>query len=78
MEKQELYDLILGASSLGFADLLEYGCVTVASLIKGQPLEQIKLILDPKEMQFPPPECSDSDSPEQSAESSGSKKQRRQ
>jgi hypothetical protein len=76
MEKQELYDLILGASSLGFADLLEYGCVTVASLIKGQPLEQIKLILDPKETQFSPPECSDR--PEQSAETSCSKKQRRQ
>jgi hypothetical protein len=47
-DRQQLYDLILGANYLDIKSLLHLGCAKVASLIKGQPLEKIKEILDPK------------------------------
>jgi len=46
--RQQLYDLILAANYLDVKSLLHLGCAKVASLIKGQPLEKIKEILDPK------------------------------
>lgn len=45
--RQRLYDLILAANYLDIKSLLHLGCAKVASLIKGQPLEKIKDILDP-------------------------------
>ena len=45
--RQQLYDLILAANYLDITGLLHLGCAKVASLIKGQPLEKIKDILDP-------------------------------
>mmetsp|Transcript_9876 Transcript_9876/g.13751 ORF Transcript_9876/g.13751 Transcript_9876/m.13751 type:complete len:185 (+) Transcript_9876:77-631(+) len=46
--KQALYDLILAANYMDIKALLHLGCAKVASLIKGQPLERIREILDPK------------------------------
>jgi len=46
--RQNLYDLILAANYMDIKSLLHLGCAKVASLIKGQPLEKIKEILDPK------------------------------
>lgn len=45
--RQNLYDLILAANYMDIKSLLHLGCAKVASLIKGQPLEKIKEILDP-------------------------------
>jgi S-phase kinase-associated protein 1 len=45
--RQQLYDLILGANYMDIKSLLHLGCAKVASLVKGQPLEKIKEILDP-------------------------------
>lgn len=45
---QELYDLILGVNYMDIKCLLHLACAKVASLIKGQPLEKIKDILDPE------------------------------
>jgi len=45
--RQQLYDLILVANFMDIKSLLHLGCAKVASLIKGQPLEKIKEILDP-------------------------------
>jgi len=47
--RQVLYDLILAANYMDIKGLLHLGCAKVASLIKGQPLEKIKEILDPKQ-----------------------------
>lgn len=49
--QQKLYDLTLAANYMEITCLLELCCVTVASLIKGQPLENLKDILDPKKKQ---------------------------
>lgn len=49
--RQRLYDLILGANYMDIKSLLHLGCAKVASLIKGQPLDKIKEILDPKQSQ---------------------------
>lgn len=46
-DRQALYDLILAANYMDIKCLLHLGCAKVASLIKGQPLEKIKVILDP-------------------------------
>ena len=43
--RQTLYDLILAANYMDVKSLLHLGCAKVASLIKGQPLEKIKDIL---------------------------------
>jgi len=43
--RQQLYDLILAANYMDIKSLLHLGCAKVASLIKGQPLEKIKDIL---------------------------------
>lgn len=48
-KRQQLYDLILAANYLDIRCLLHLGCAKVASLIKGQPLEKVKEILDPKQ-----------------------------
>jgi len=45
--RQRLYNLILGANYMDIKSLLHLGCAKVASLVKGQPLEKIKEILDP-------------------------------
>jgi S-phase kinase-associated protein 1 len=45
--RQQLYDLILAANYMDIKSLLHLGCAKVASLIKGEPLEKIKEILDP-------------------------------
>lgn len=47
--RQALYDLILAANYMDIKSLLHLGCAKVASLIKGQPLEKIKDILDPNQ-----------------------------
>jgi len=47
--RQTLYDLILAANYMDIKSLLHLGCAKVASLIKGQPLEKIKEILDPNQ-----------------------------
>ena len=47
--RQQLYDLILAANYMDIKSLLHLGCAKVASLIKGQPLERIKEILDPNQ-----------------------------
>lgn len=47
-DRQTLYNLILAANYMDIKGLLHLGCAKVASLIKGQPLEKIKDILDPK------------------------------
>ena len=44
-DRQKLYDLILAANYMDIKSLLHLGCAKVASLIKGQPLEKIKEIL---------------------------------
>lgn len=44
--RQTLYDLILAANYMDIRGLLHLGCAKVASLIKGQPLDKIKDILD--------------------------------
>jgi len=46
-DRQRLYNLILGANYMDIKSLLHLGCAKVASLVKGQPLEKIKEILDP-------------------------------
>jgi S-phase kinase-associated protein 1 len=46
--RQALYELIMAANYMDVQGLLHLGCAKVASLIKGQPLEKIKTILDPK------------------------------
>lgn len=46
--RELLYALILAANYLDIPSLLQLGCAKVASLIKGQPLEKIKEILEPK------------------------------
>jgi len=46
--RQDLYDVILAANYMDITGLLHLGCAKVASLIKGQPLERIKEILDPE------------------------------
>jgi hypothetical protein len=46
-DRQTLYDLILAANYLDIKSLLHLGCAKVASLIKGQPLEKIKDVLNP-------------------------------
>jgi S-phase kinase-associated protein 1 len=46
-KKQVLYDLILAANYMDIKPLLHLGCAKVASLIKGEPLEKIKAILNP-------------------------------
>jgi len=46
--RQDLYDLILAANYMDIKSLLHLGCAKVASLIKGQPLEKIKDILEAK------------------------------
>ncbi len=46
--RQALYDLILAANYMDIKALLHLGCAKVASLIKGEPLEKIKDILDPR------------------------------
>jgi len=43
--RQLLYDLILAANYLDIKSLLHLGCAKVGSLIKGQPLENLKNIL---------------------------------
>jgi len=43
--RPQLYDLILAANYMDIKGLLHLGCAKVASLIKGQPLEKIKDIL---------------------------------
>lgn len=47
--RQALYDLILAANYMDIKSLLHLGCAKVASLIKGQPLEKVKDILDPNQ-----------------------------
>lgn len=47
--RQTLYDLILAANYMDIKSLLHLGSAKVASLIKGQPLEKIKDILDPNQ-----------------------------
>ena len=47
--RQQLYALILAANYMDIKSLLHLGCAKVASLIKGQPLEKIKEILDPNQ-----------------------------
>lgn len=47
--RQKLYDLILAANYMDIKSLLHLGVAKVASLIKGQPLEKIKEILDPNQ-----------------------------
>ena len=44
---QDLYDLINAANALAINGLLHLGCAKVASLIKGEPLDQIQRILSP-------------------------------
>lgn len=44
--RQKLYDLILAANFMDCKSLLHLGCAKVASLIKGQPLDKVKEILD--------------------------------
>lgn len=44
-DRQHLYDMILAANYMDIRSLLHLGCAKVASLLKGQPLEQIKEIL---------------------------------
>lgn len=48
-KRQQLYDLILAANYMNIVGLLHLGCAKVASLIKGQPLEKIKEILQPED-----------------------------
>lgn len=43
--RQLLYDVILGANYLDINGLLHLGCAKTAALIKGQPLEKIKEVL---------------------------------
>lgn len=45
--RQQLYNVILAANYMDIKSLLHIACAKVASLIKGQPLEKIKVILDP-------------------------------
>jgi len=70
--RQQLYDLILAANYMDIKSLLHLGCAKVASLIKGQPLEKIKEILDPnqskkdtsKDAKAPDPKAADSKAPD--------------
>lgn len=45
--RQQLYDLIIAAQILEIDVLVHLGCAKVAALVKGQPLERIREILDP-------------------------------
>jgi len=54
-KRQQLYDLILAANYMNIVGLLHLGCAKVASLIKGQPLEKIKEILQPEGAAAPVP-----------------------
>jgi len=58
--RQQLYDLILAANYMDIKSLLHLGCAKVASLIKGQPLEKIKEILDPNQGAKKPADSKDS------------------
>jgi len=51
VDRQYLYDLILAANYLHIHSLLHLACAKVAALIKGQPLDKIKDILQPDGMQ---------------------------
>lgn len=57
--RQSLYDLILAANYMDIKSLLHLGCAKVASLIKGQPLEKIKEILDPNDNHAPVKDAKD-------------------
>ncbi len=46
-DRQKLYDLMMAANYMDIKSLLHLACAKVASLIKGQPLEKIKEILQP-------------------------------
>lgn len=58
--RQQLYDLILAANYMDIKSLLHLACAKVASLIKGQPLEKIKEILDPNQGSAKKPAAGDS------------------
>lgn len=45
--RSTLYALILAANYMSINSLLHLGCAKVASIIKGQPLEKIRDLLDP-------------------------------
>ncbi len=60
--RQTLYDLILAANYMDIKSLLHLGCAKVASLIKGQPLEKIKEILDPNQGAKKPADAKDAKS----------------
>lgn len=47
LDRQKLYDLILACNYMDIKGCMHLGCAKVASLIKGQPMEEIKKILDP-------------------------------
>eukprot|EP01006_Ploeotia_vitrea_P052723 TRINITY_DN67718_c7_g9_i1.p1 TRINITY_DN67718_c7_g9~~TRINITY_DN67718_c7_g9_i1.p1 ORF type:complete len:190 (+),score=120.47 TRINITY_DN67718_c7_g9_i1:135-704(+) len=47
-DRQHLYDVILAANYMDIQSLLHLGCAKVASLIKGQPLDKIKEVLEGK------------------------------
>ena len=46
--QQQLYDLITASNYMDIESLLHLGCAKVASMIKGESLDKIKDILDPK------------------------------
>jgi hypothetical protein len=51
--RQQLYDLILGANYMGINSLMRLGCAKVASFIKDNPLSMIRDILDPNHTMSP-------------------------
>jgi len=55
LSTQETYDVIQAANYMDINCLLHLGCATVASWIKGEPLEKIKTILDPNSRSEPSP-----------------------
>jgi hypothetical protein len=70
--RQQLYDLILAANYMDIKSLLHLGCAKVASLIKGQPLEKIKEILDPNQGAKPAADAKMSDSKDAKSAGAGS------
>lgn len=48
VKMKNLYDLVTTSNYLDIQSLLHLGCAKVAAMIKGQPLEKVKEILDPE------------------------------
>ncbi len=53
--RQDLYDLVLAINYMDIKAMLHLGCATIASIIKGQPLDKMSDLLNPNVPHTPEP-----------------------